>query len=212
MLEGRLIGHFILEFLLGLILAAMILHNAEHLQRLATKAAMKVGGQRGHDLAHRAVVTIRYAVLGILGSAAVQAGVAALAYWFVEAPHWPLLAMATFLLGMLQVGPVLIWAPLSLWLWLDGQFGMAILLTLWGLFAVGLSDNVVKALVVSRGANLPAIMVFLGAVGGLLVWGIVGIFLGPIILALCHELTLWWLGEDRHAQQPDMQETNETST
>jgi predicted PurR-regulated permease PerM len=212
MLEGRLIGHFILEFLLGLILAAMILHNAEHLQRLATKAAMKVGGQRGHDLAHRAVATIRYAVLGILGSAAVQAGVAALAYWFVGAPHWPLLAMATFLLGMLQVGPVLIWAPLSLWLWLEGQFGMAIFLALWGLFAVGLSDNVVKALVVSRGANLPAIMVFLGAVGGLLVWGIVGIFLGPIILALCHELTLWWLDEDRPAQQPDMQKTIETST
>jgi predicted PurR-regulated permease PerM len=120
--------------------------------------------------------------------------------------------MATFLLGMLQVGPVLIWAPLSLWLWLDGQVGMAIFLAIWGLFAVGLSDNVVKSLVVSRGANLPAILVFLGAVGGLLVWGIVGIFLGPIILALCHELTLWWLGEDRHAQQPDMQETNETST
>jgi predicted PurR-regulated permease PerM len=75
---------------------------------------------------------------------------------------------------------------------------MAIFLTLWGLFAIGLSDNLVKALVVSRGADLPAILVFLGAVGGLLVWGIVGIFLGPVLLALCLELTLWWLGEERH--------------
>lgn len=202
MLEGRLVGHFVLEFLLGLILAAIILHNAPSLERLTAKAALRLGGQRGNDLTMRAVLTIRYAVLGILGSAAVQASVAAAAYWFVGAPHWPLLAMATFMLGMLQVGPVLIWAPLSLWLWVDGQSGMAISLTLWGLFVVGLSDNVVKALVVSRGANLPAVMVFLGAVGGLIIWGIVGIFLGPVILALCLELTLWWLGEDHPTEEP----------
>ena len=73
---------------------------------------------------------------------------------------------------------------------------MAIFLALWGLFAVGLSDNAVKALVVARGANLPATLVFLGALGGLMVWGIVGIFLGPVILALCLELILWWLEED----------------
>jgi len=195
--EGRLIGHFVLEFLLGLILAAIILHNAPALGRLVTKAALKLGDRRGLDLGARSVLTIRYTVLGILGSAAVQAGVAAFAYWLVDAPHWPLLAFATFMLGLLQVGPVLIWAPLALWLWLDQQTGMAIFLVVWGLLAVGLSDNLVKALVVSRGADLPAILVFLGAVGGLLVWGIVGIFLGPVILALCLELTLWWLGEDR---------------
>jgi predicted PurR-regulated permease PerM len=200
MFEGRLIGHFVLEFLLGLILASIILHNAPSLEILSTKAADRLGGMRGRDLARRAVLTIRYTVLGILGSAAVQSSVAAVAYWFVGAPHWPLLAMATFILGLLQVGPVLIWAPLALWLWADGQTAMAIFLALWGLFAVGLSDNVVKALVVSRGASLPAILVFLGAVGGLIVWGVVGIFLGPIILALCHELTLWWLDDGEHEE------------
>lgn len=198
MFEGRLIGHFILEFLLGLILASIILHNSAYLGRLARKAAVRLGGQRGVELGSRSILTIRYTVLGILGSAAVQAVVAAFAFWLVGAPHWPLLAFATFMLGMLQVGPILIWAPLALWLWLNDQAGMAIFLTLWGLFAIGLSDNLVKALVVSRGADLPAILVFLGAVGGLLVWGIVGIFLGPVLLALCLELTLWWLGEERH--------------
>jgi len=212
MLERRLVGQFALEFLLGLILASIILHNAPALERLTAKAALKLGRQRGQNLARRSVLTIRYAVLGIMGSAAVQATVAAAAYWFVGAPHWPLLGMATFILGMLQVGPVLIRAPLSLWLWVEGQSGMAILLALWGMFAVGLSDNVVKALVVSRGANLPAILVFLGAIGGLMVWGIVGIFLGPIILALCYELALWWLDEDRSAGEPELpDDSRETS-
>lgn len=197
MLEGRLVGHFVLEFLLGLILAGIILHNAEYLAGLSRTAAGKLGGRRGTDLGARSILTIRYTVLGIMGSAAVQAGVAAFAYWVVDAPHWPLLAFATFMLGLLQVGPVLIWAPLALWLWVDGQTGLAVFLSLWGLFAVGLSDNLVKTVVVSRGADLPAIFVFLGAVGGLVVWGIVGVFLGPVILALCLELVLWWLGEQR---------------
>ena len=199
MLEGRLVGHFVLEFLLGLILASLILHHHERLGALATEAARKLGGARALDLGRRSVLTIRYTVLGILGSAAVQTAVAALAYWIVGAPHWPLLAFATFLLGLLQVGPVLIWAPLCLWLWLDDRTGMAVFLALWGLVAVGLSDNLVKAVVVARGADLPAILVFLGAVGGLLTWGIVGIFLGPVILALCLELALWWIGEERGA-------------
>jgi predicted PurR-regulated permease PerM len=197
MFEGRLMGHFVLEFLLGLILAAIILHNHEHLGRLAARAAMKLAGDRGHELGAKSVLTIRYTVLGILGSAAVQTVVAAFAYWIVGAPHWPILAFVTFLLGLLQVGPVLIWAPLAAWLWIDGQSGLAIFLVIWGLFAVGLSDNLVKALVVSRGAHLPAILVFLGAIGGLLAWGIVGIFVGPVVLALCLQLTLWWLDADR---------------
>jgi predicted PurR-regulated permease PerM len=210
MFEGRLMGHFILEFLLGLILAAIILHNHERLARLAARAAMKLGGDRGHELGAQSVLTIRYTVLGILGSAAVQTAVAAFAYWIVGAPHWPILAFVTFLLGLLQVGPVLIWAPLAAWLWIDDQTGLAIFLVLWGLFAVGLSDNLVKALVVSRGAHLPAILVFLGAIGGLLAWGIVGIFVGPVVLALCLQLTLWWLdaGKTGAGTGPDQPSTH----
>jgi len=204
MLEGRLLGHFVLEFLLGLVLATIILHNNRSLGRLATKTAERLGGARALDLAARSVLTIRYTVLGILGSAAVQTVMAALAYWIVGAPHWPLLAFATFLLGLLQIGPVLIWLPLCVWLWWGGQPEMATFLGLWGVFAVGLSDNAVKAIVVARGADLPTILVFLGAVGGLLTWGIIGIFLGPVILALCLELTLWWIGHERGpALNPD---------
>ena len=210
LLEGRLIGHFVLEFLLGLILAAVILQNADPLHRLSSKAFQELGGARGLKLAERSVLTIRYTVLGILGSAAVQTAIAAFAYWLVGVPHWPLLAFATFMLGLLQVGPVLIWGPLALWLWLDGQSGMAIFLALWGLFAVGLSDNAVKALVVARGANLPATLVFLGALGGLMVWGIVGIFLGPVILALCLELILWWLEEDGVGEPGENKRQTET--
>lgn len=208
--EGRLIGLFVLEFLLGLIIAAVLLQNATTLEAIASKAFRKLGGDKGLLLGQQSVLTIRYTVLGIMGSAAVQTSAAAFAYWIVGAAHWPLLAFITFFLGMLQVGPVLIWGPLAVWLFWDDQTGMALFLALWGLIVVGLSDNLVKALVVSRGANLPPILVFLGAVGGLLVWGVVGIFLGPVILALCLELILWWL-EDDHTV-PDTPENAKSET
>jgi predicted PurR-regulated permease PerM len=201
-MEGKLVGNFLLEFLLGVLLATLMLHNGSALARMARDACKRLGGTRGLELGQRSVVTIRSTVLGILGSAAAQTGVAAFAYWLVGAPHWPLLAFVTFLLGLLQVGPVLIWAPLAVWLWLGGQTGMAVFLALWGTFAVGLTDNLVKTLVVSRGADLPAILVFLGAIGGLLGWGVVGIFVGPVILAVCMELALSWL--DRDAGERDV--------
>ena len=88
--EGRLLGHFVIEFLLGLILAAVILQNAALLQELCSKAFHKLGGTRSLKLAERSVLTIRYTVLGILGSSAVQTAIATFAYWLVGVPHWPL--------------------------------------------------------------------------------------------------------------------------
>ncbi len=209
-LEGRLIGQFVLEFLLGLIIAAILLQNSDTLKNTATQAFRKLGGDKGLLLGEQSVLTIRYTVMGILGSAAVQTAVAAFAYWVVGAAHWPLLAFVTFFLGMLQVGPILIWGPLAVWLFWDDQTGMALFLVIWGLIVVGLSDNLVKAVVVSRGANLPPILVFLGAVGGLLVWGVVGIFLGPVILALCLELVLWWLDDAQEAPPPQALQSEKT--
>ena len=104
--------------------------------------------------------------------------------------------MLTFVLGLIQIGPALIWLRLSIWLWSDGQIGMFVSVSLWGLIVVGLSGNVVKTLVVSKGSDIPAILAFLGAIGGLVTWGIVGLFLGPVIIAVCYQITLAWLHSD----------------
>jgi predicted PurR-regulated permease PerM len=115
----------------------------------------------------------------------------------VGAPHWPVLALVTFILGMLQVGPILVWVPLAIWLWSGGETGLALFMVAWGLIAIGLVDNLVKTAVVSRGAQLPAILAFLGAIGGLITWGIVGIFLGPVIVAVSYQIVVRWLRDDR---------------
>lgn len=194
--EGRLVGVFVVEFALGVLLATLLLHRAEPLARAIFAMLDRVGGAFAMSLGQRAVLTIRSTVLGLLGSAAAQTAVASFAYYLSDVPHWPVLALLTFMLGLVQIGPILVWLPISFWLWSNGEVGMALFMVVWGLIVIGLTDNVVKSLVLARGADIPAMLAFLGAVGGLLTWGVVGIFLGPVILAVCYQLAMRWLNPE----------------
>lgn len=200
--EGRLVGVFVVEFALGVLLATVLLHRAGPLSRASFAVLDRIGGPFAAELGQRSVMTIRSTVLGLLGSAAAQTAVASFAYFLVGVPHWPVLALLTFMLGLVQVGPILIWLPISFWLWSNGEVWMAVFMTVWGLVVIGLTDNVVKSLVLARGAEVPALVAFLGAVGGLMTWGIVGIFLGPVILAVCYQLALRWTAESRDPGAP----------
>jgi predicted PurR-regulated permease PerM len=197
--EGRLVGAFVIEFALGVILAAVLMHRAEAANSLLHRLLTQLGGTSATRMGTHATAAIRSTVLGLLGSAAVQTAVATAAYVVVGLPHWPILALATYVLALIQIGPVLIWGPAALWLWMTDQPGFAIFLALWGIFVVGVSDNVVKALFVSRGAQIPALLAFLGAVGGLITWGIVGIFVGPVIVGVAHRLVLQWVETSEEA-------------
>ncbi len=195
--EGRLIGVFVLEFVLGVFVATALLHRARPISEGFRQVAENVGGSFAGEMIDRAVITVRATVFGVLGSAAAQSAVATIAFVIVGAPHWPILALLTFLLAMIQIGPVLVWLPLSVWLWSNDQQTASIFMALWGLFAVGFSDNVVKTLVVSKGSSLPSILAFLGAIGGFLTWGIMGIVLGPVVIAVCYQLVLKWVTTER---------------
>lgn len=191
--EGRLVGTFVIEFALGVLLAAILLHRAKAVGLALEAFLARVGGAFGRDIVTKSVQTIRSTVFGVVGSAAAQAVVASFAYYLAGAPHWPILSLLTFILGLIQIGPMLVWVPVAIWLWVNGHTGMSVFVAVWGLVVVGLTDNVVKTLVVSRGADLPAILAFLGAIGGLLTWGIVGLFLGPVVVAVCYQVMLQWL-------------------
>jgi predicted PurR-regulated permease PerM len=195
--EGRLVGTFVLEFALGVILAAVLMHRADEAGSIVSRLLDQLGGAFAQTMGGHAVAAIRSTVLGLLGSAAVQTAVATFSYVVAGLPHWPILALMTFVLGMVQVGPVLVWGPAALWLWMGDQPALAIFVAVWGLLVVGLSDNFVKALVLSRGAHIPAFLAFLGAIGGLLTWGIVGIFVGPVIVGVTYQLVVQWVAEEK---------------
>jgi len=194
--EGRLLGVFVMEFVLGVMLAVILLNKSDQIGRMVGAGSERLGGELARELVADTRIAIRSSVFGVLGSAAAQTAVASIAYVIVGVPHWPVLALLTFVLGLIQIGPILIWLPICFWLWTNDQIGLALFLGAWGLLAVGLTDNLVKALVVSRGAGVPAILAFLGALGGLLTWGIVGLFVGPVIMAVAYRILRQWLSEN----------------
>jgi predicted PurR-regulated permease PerM len=105
------------------------------------------------------------------------------------------------LLTIVQIGAAIILLPVIIWIWIDKDFTTALLLTLF-LGIVGVLDNILRPLVMGRGLTTPTLVIFVGVIGGTLAHGIVGLFIGPIILSLAWELTMAWIRTDRAAAAP----------
>jgi predicted PurR-regulated permease PerM len=194
--ETQTIGVFVFEFAIGVILAMILVLRAGRVTELATKFFERVGGHFALRLAAHSVLTTRGAVQGVLGAALAQTLVATFSYVVAGVPGWLLWAGITFILSLIQIGPVLVWLPMSLWLWTQDQSYMAAFVFLWGLIVVNVTDNIARPLLVSKDSDMPASLAFLGAVGGLMQWGVVGVFVGPVIVAVGYELVLKWLEPD----------------
>jgi predicted PurR-regulated permease PerM len=117
-------------------------------------------------------------------------------------PGAGLLAFAVMLLAIVQIGAAIVLFPVIIWIWIDKDFTTALLLTLF-FVVVGILDNVLKPLVMGRGLTTPTLVIFIGVIGGTLAHGIVGLFIGPIILSLAWELTVAWIRADRVAAPTD---------
>ena len=100
------------------------------------------------------------------------------------------------ILSIIQVGAAFVLVPVIIWIWMDKDFTTALLLTVF-LGLVGVIDNILKPLVMKRGLTTPTLVIFVGVIGGTLAHGIVGLFIGPIILSLAWELTVAWIRRDR---------------
>jgi predicted PurR-regulated permease PerM len=106
-------------------------------------------------------------------------------------PGAALLGLLTFLLSALPVGPPLIWIPATLWLFHEGSTGWAIFMLIWGL-GVSSVDNVVKPWIISQGSSMPFILIFFGVLGGAMAFGVIGVFLGPTLLAVAYRMIDEW--------------------
>ena len=107
-----------------------------------------------------------------------------------------MLAFAILVLGIVQIGSLPILLPVIIWIWMVKDVGAAVLITIF-LLLVGISDNALRPLLMGRGLSTPVLVIFIGVLGGTLAHGIVGLFIGPVILAVAWELMMAWIGEDR---------------
>lgn len=171
-----------------------LFRDGEKLSKMLKIAAEKLGGQLGSTMLLKVSETVIAVMVGIIGTAVGQATVALFGFLIAGVPAALLLAFATFFLSMVPIGPPIIWGGAAAWLYFNGEVGWAIFMILYGLLVVSSIDNFVKPILMARSSGLSLLTVGLGVFGGIIVFGFVGIFLGPVLIALVQMLFVYWTG------------------
>jgi len=189
---GLRIGEGLLYLVLSVVLAFFFYRDGDAAAGAYSRALQRIAGARAARLTQVAGGTIRSVVYGILGTALAQAILAAVGLWIAGVPAALLWGTLTFFLSVVPVGPPLVWGGAAIWLFYEGSIGWAVFVALWGFFLVSGVDNVIKPYLISRGSRLPFILTLLGVLGGALAFGFIGVFLGPLLLALGYRLLQEW--------------------
>lgn len=189
---GLAVGQGVTQVLLSAFLAFFLLRDATELSLRLSVAVERLAGQRGQHLIKVAGNTVRGVIYGILGTAIAQAVVAGFGFWIAGVPGAVLLAVLTFFFAVVPFGPPLIWLPAALWLFAQDQTGWGIFLLVWGLLAISSVDNLLRPFLISHGSKMPFALIFVGVIGGALAFGLVGVFIGPTLLAVCFRLIAEW--------------------
>lgn len=180
-----------LKFLASVVIAGFLLPSGpRHVAAIRTMLT-RIVPERSADFLALAGATIRTVSQGVIGVAVLQALLAGIVMKIAGVPHAGVLAFAVLVLGIVQIGSAPILLPVLIWVWTVRDVGAAVLITIF-LVLVGLSDNVLKPLLMGRGLSTPVLVIFMGVLGGTLAHGIVGLFVGPIILAVAWELLMAW--------------------
>ncbi len=154
-------------------------------------------GPRVSDYLDAVGATTQAVVYALILGAIAQGAVAGLGYWIFGLQAPVLLGAVTVLIALIPFGAPLVWGSLSIWMLVTGNVGAGIGLLLWGLLLVSWMDNIVRPLVISNATRMPFLLVVFGVLGGVLAFGLVGLFIGPVLLAVT--LAIWreWLEEHR---------------
>jgi len=185
-------GLGILQFVAAIVVAGVLQAHASGGGHAARAVASRLGGERGAQFTELAQATVRGVARGILGVALIQSLLAGLGFLAVGMPAAGLLALLCFLLAAVQIGPFPILLAAVIYVFSTSSSVTAVLFLGWNVF-VGLIDNVLKPLLLGRGAKVPLVVIFVGAIGGFLDSGIIGLFVGSVVLALGYSLVVAWL-------------------
>jgi len=185
-------GTLFLQLLLTVIIAAILCANGETAARGADRLARRLAGAEGEQAVHLAAQAIRGVALGVVVTAIVQSALAGLGLLVVGVPFAGVLTAVIFIFSIAQIGPVLVLIPTVIWVYsTQGPvWGSAFLV--WAIFCTVL-DNVLRPVLIKRGADLPLLLVFAGGVGGLIAFGVIGLFIGPVALAVAYTLLVHWV-------------------
>ena len=190
---GAGVGLGLVYSLVAIVIAGVMLARAETAERVGRALVDKLAGTRGADLAELVKQTVRGVAAGVLGVAIIQALLAGLGMLAAGVPGAGLWTLVALLLCVVQAGPALVLIPAVIYLYSFADPTTATLFLAWSVFVVAI-DNVLKPLLMRRGVRAPIAVLFVGSIGGLLTMGIVGLFVGAVVLVVGYTLLMAWLG------------------
>jgi predicted PurR-regulated permease PerM len=193
--QGASLGLAILEILVAIILVGIFLTTETGLTSTFHKIANRLGGVSAEKLLEVAVRTVRSVAQGVIGTAFIQGFLSGVGFLIAGVPFAIALGVLSFGTAMLQIGTWLVWIPVATWLFHQGETGWALFISVLGII-INVLDNVIKPLLIGRGAGVPLWIIFIGVIGGLLTIGLIGIFIGPLVMAAGYSIVMGWLSEE----------------
>jgi len=186
------LGLLLVNFLVTVVFCAILYANGEGVAATAVGLARRLAGPEGEKAAHLAAMAVRGVALGIIVAAVIQAILAGVGLSVAGVPFAGLLTALMLILAIAQVGPAPVLIPAVIWVYVErgGIWGTALLV--WALVCMTF-DNVLRPLLIKQSADIPLILIFVGVIGGLLALGVIGIFVGPVVLAVAHTLFVDWV-------------------
>ena len=194
-------GMVILQFLLTVVIAAIMYAGGDSAAAWLKRFGRRLAGQRGVNVVVLSGKAIRGVALGVVVTALVQSVFGGIGLAVAGVPMAGVLTALMFMLCIAQLGPGLVLAPAVVWLYWSGDSGWGTFLLVWSVI-VGTMDNFLRPYLIKKGADLPLLLIFAGVIGGLISFGLVGIFLGPVILAVAYTLLDEWVEDGAEMAPP----------
>jgi predicted PurR-regulated permease PerM len=194
-------GMIFVQFMLTVIIAAVLYSNGEMAARSVRRFAFRLAGRQAEEAVILAAQTIRGVALGVGLTAIVQAFLGGIGFAVSGVPFAGLLAAFIFILALAQLPPFLVMAPAVIWLYWSGDPVWGTVLLVWTILVGGI-DNILRPLLIRKGVDLPLLLIFTGVIGGLVAFGIIGLFIGPVVLAATYRLLEAWVGSDEQEPAP----------
>lgn len=173
---------------LSLLIAFFLYRDGKEVATRLRQGFQQISGDYAQRMLEVVTTTVKSVVYGVIGTGLVQGVIAGIGFAIAGVPSPVLLGLFTFFLSFVPAGPVIVWVGASIHLFVQGRIGWGIFMVAYGLLAISSIDNIIKPYIFSRGSKLPFIIMLIGMLGGIATFGFIGVFLGPILLAVGYSL------------------------
>jgi predicted PurR-regulated permease PerM len=202
-------GVLVLQFLLTVVFAALLYAKGEHAASWIKRFSLRLAGEQGEHSVRLAGQAVRGVALGVVVTALAQSILGGVGLAIAGVPFAAILTAVMFMLAIAQIGAVPVLALAVVWTYWSVGTGWGTFLLIWTL-VVGGMDNILRPFLIKRGADIPLLLIFIGVVGGLIAFGIIGLFVGPVVLAVAHKLLTAWVDEEiADPAPPSLQESSQ---